>query len=171
MNDAALEIVKILREVRLGWIADELVESIALGRQTAKDFCEPGMTRATRATAIEPFSPEEEMALIVETLAQYFIVMPEAWKAARINFANPDTFTAVHLGEEMPVLNNPTPVGEEGFAATLGIAGDGEEPFHDFGPDYRNEALPALQRVLSKLWPHGVEDFEKRFGEEAPATK
>lgn len=171
MTPDSIEIIKLLREARLGWIADELVESIALGRQTAKDFREPGMTRATRATAIEPFNPEEEMALIVETLAQYFIVMPEAWKAARINFANPDTFTAVYLGEETPMLNDPTAVGEEGFAATLGIAGEGDEPFHDFGPDYRNQALPALQRVLSKLWPHGVEDFEKRFGEEAPTTK
>ena len=35
------------------------------------------MSRTTRASAIEPLNPEEEMALIVETLAQYFIVMPK----------------------------------------------------------------------------------------------
>lgn len=171
MTDDSIEIINLLRDSRLGWIATELVESIALGRQTARDFREPGTTRSTRATAIEPLNPKEEMELIVETLAQYFIVMPGAWKAARIAFADQDTFTAVPVDEETPMLDSLTVGREEGFAATLGITGGGEEPFRDFGPEYRNQTLPALQRVLSELWPHGVEDFERRFGEEASTTK
>lgn len=170
MSEDSIAIIKELRDARLGWIADELVESIALGRQTTKAFRESGSVRATRASAVEPFTPSEEMALIVETFAQYFIRMPEAWKMARAHFAKPDTFAKVHL-EEQPSLFEQIPVVGEGFAGKLGITGDGEGPFHDFDDTYLNEVLPSLWRVLRALWPTGTEDFEKRFPEPEQIAK
>ncbi len=166
MTDDCIEIIKVLRKTGFGWIADEVVESIALGRQTTKQFREAGMARAIRASAIMPFTPEEEMGLIVETLAQYFIVVPSAWRTARACFADRSTFAEVQLGEQAVCLQEVKAVGEPFFAATLGIAGEGEPLFHDLDPGYRNESLPAVRRVLSKLWPKGVEDFEKQFTEE-----
>jgi hypothetical protein len=165
MTDDSIEIIKLLREARLGWIADELVESIALGRQTSKEFREPGTSRATRASAIEPLNPEEEMALIVETLAQYFIVMPKAWRAARARFARKGTFSKVQVKEE-PWLQETAAAETEDFAVVFGIAGDGEEAFHDFSDAYENQSLPALRGILSKLWPQGAEDFSNLFAEE-----
>ena len=167
MTEDSIEIIKELREARLGWIADELAESIALGRQTTKQFHESGSARATRASAIEPLTPEEEMALIVESLAQYFLLMPAAWRSARAHFAEQGTFAKVHL-EEHPGLYAQVPIVGESFPAMLGIFREGEGPFHDFDPTYLNESLPALRLVLRVLWPSGTEDFEKRFPELEP---
>ncbi len=165
MTEDSIEIIKMLREARFGWIADELVESLALGRQTVKEFRELGSTRATKATTIEPFSPEQEMELVVETLAQYFIVMPAAWAAARARFARTDTFGEVQIESQL-VSSLQLPRGEdENVFVALGVAGDGEDAFHEFSREYQGETLPALRRVLMKLWPAGPDDFDSRFSE------
>lgn len=166
MTNEALQIIKMLREARLGWIADELVESIALGRQTTKAYREPGAKRSIKATAVEPFSEQEEMALIVETLAQYFLVMPRAWSIARARFAKPDTFKKVNLEQKKLAPGDSGNEREQSYSVALGIAGDGETTFHDFSPEFRNRTQPSLRRVLSALWPHGPEDFHERFDQE-----
>lgn len=157
-----MEIVKMLREARLGWIAEEIVESIALGRQTTKDFREPGAPRASKGTSIEPLSPHQETELIVETLAQYFILMPAAWAEARARFARREMFGRIALEDEPGWFEHASQASEQPPIA-LGIAGDGEGVFQEFGRDYETRSLPALRRVLAKLWPHGENDFAKRF--------
>lgn len=163
MTEESLEIIAMLRDARFGWIADELVESLALGRQTVKTFREPGSTKSTKGTSIEPFDREEEMELIVETLAQYFIVMPRAWAAARARFAREDTFSEIRVKRESSWTQK-RPAGQEDlFPVALGIAGNGNQAFQNFNEPYLHEIVPSLRRVLSQLWPHGPEDFKNRF--------
>jgi hypothetical protein len=162
MTEESIDIIKFLRESRLGWIADELVETIALGRQISKDFREPGAPRATKGTTIEPLSPDQEMELIVETLAQYFIVIPAAWAVARARFARKEVFHPIPLKDQQTLFSDPS-LSKEQPPVALGIAGAGEEVFEDFGQDYETRSLPRLRQVLSKLWPHGEDDFANRF--------
>jgi len=170
MTEDSIEIMKELREARLGWIADELAESIALGKQTTKEFREAGAKKATRASTIESFTPDEEMSLIVETLAQYFVLIPAAWKSAGTHFAQKETFAKVEI-KEQPGIYAQLPIVGESFSAKLGIFQEGEGPFHDFDVAYLNESLPALRRVLSALWPDGAEDFEKHYPEPESITQ
>ena len=166
MTETSIEIIKMLRETGLGWIADELVESLALGRQTVKEFRELGSTRATKGTTIEPFSPNQEMELIVETLAQYFIAMPAAWDDARARFARNDTFGVVNIEDQLfPARQSPREE-TQSVAVILGITGDGEAAFKEFSREYYREVLPALRAVLRKLWPEGPEHFDRQFNEQ-----
>lgn len=166
MNETSLEIIKMLRAASLGWVADEIIESLALGKQMSKEFREPGATRSSRATAIEPFSSEEELELIVETLAQYFIVTPAAWSAARSYFAQGDTFTEVPLDEKPRQATRYFSEQERGFAAAIGITSDGDGAFQEFRAGFEDNTRRSLQKVLRQLWPRGAEDFQIRFGEE-----
>lgn len=163
MTEASVEIIRMLREARLGWIADELVEALALGRQTAKKFREPGAKRDIKATTIEPFSPEDEMEVIVETLAQYFMVIPGAWSIARRQFATRGTFASVSTKESLSPSTEVSPTENEHFSVVLGIAGDGDQAFQEFGTTYESETLPAVREVLGKLWPRGGDDFAQKF--------
>jgi hypothetical protein len=156
MNETSIEIVKMLRDARLGWIADELVESLALGKQVTKHYREPGAARATRATTIEPFSDDEELELVVETLAQYFLVLPEAWDRGSAWFANPRHFQNIDEEDLSPSTSPADP-------AKLGITGDGDSPFQTFSREYRQNTLPRLRKTLADLWPAGRDDFHRRF--------
>ena len=103
------------------------------------------------------------MALIVETLAQYFIVMPNAWTMARARFCKADTFTKLDVVERRILPSRTAEVGEESFAATIAIETDAQAKFDEFAQSFRNSSLPAITTALSKLWPKGAEDFRDKF--------
>lgn len=164
MNKTSGELITLLREAKFGWIADELVESLALGKQVEKDFREGDSRRKTRGTTVVPYSDEEELRLIVETLAQYFIVMPQAWAEARVLFASEETF-----GDVLPAKVKYRRKGLLDDASTdtdgveLGITNEAGDQFTQFSRDYRAKAAPALWKVLAQLWPAGREDFSQRY--------
>jgi hypothetical protein len=162
MNETSTTLLNLLREAKFGWIADELVESLALGKQVEKDFREGDGGRKSRGTSVVPYTPEEELRLIVETLAQYFIVMPQAWAEARALFASNETFGEVHPPKghyRAQQLLSREP--KEGVG--LGIASEAGEPFTHFSRDYLGGAAPALWKILAELWPAGRGDFAERF--------
>jgi len=159
MTDSTVTIVEMLRDAKLGWIADELVESIALGKQITKPFKEGGVGRASKATFVEPYSEEEEMELVVGTLAQYFLVTPKAWELAKQTFLNDNLFTEVrpdNVAASSRASNPREPV-------SLGIIGEDGEPFTMFSAEYTRKTLPHLWKLLSEMWPYGHDDFIKHY--------
>lgn len=162
MTETSTALLNLLRDEKFGWIADELVESLALGKQVAKDFREGDSGRKSQGTSVVPYTPEEELRLIVETLAQYFIVMPQAWSEARVLFASSETF-----GEVLAVKGRYRGEGllpqEPTGGVALGVANEVGEPFTHFSRGYLNRAMPTLWKVLAQLWPAGPEDFAERY--------
>lgn len=164
MTEDSLVILDALREARLGWIADELAEGLALGRQITKQFVEEGATRKITGTTVQPFSSEEEMEIIVETLAQYFIMVPRAWESARLEFGSGELFSEVDRisrersqGEVRQQADGP-PLG-----VGLAIAGENGESFAAFTAAFYRKSQPRLHKVLAALWPNGEGDFNQRY--------
>jgi hypothetical protein len=164
MTETSKTLLNLLRNAKFGWIADELVESLALGKQVVKDFKEGDSGRKSRGTSVVPYTDEEELRIIVETLAQYFIILPQAWAEARALFSSSETFSKV-----LPAKRRYHPPGlldktlDDAAAVELGIANEAGEPFTHFSRDYLTNAAPALWKTLAQLWPSGHEDFLERY--------
>lgn len=95
MTEDSVQIISILRESRFGWIADELVQSIALGKQIQKEFQEEGSKRKSKGTSVIPYEPHEETELIVVALARYFIRLPEAWSWASRTISDSEIYSKI----------------------------------------------------------------------------
>jgi hypothetical protein len=70
------------RELGLGWIADEIVSSIQMGKPSEKYFNEPGQKRRKKGQFTEPLSSQEEMETAINVLRNYFIEPNHLWKTA-----------------------------------------------------------------------------------------
>ena len=162
MHETSIIMLGLLREAKFGWIADELAEALALGKQIEKDFTEGDSKRKSRGTTVVPYSDKEELSLIVETLAQYFFIMPQAWAEAQKLFSAENTFRYVApikpRHQSMHVDDGPPEHG-----VVLGFSSEDGEPFIDFAPDYYAKAAPSLWQALAQLWPAGIDDFSARY--------
>lgn len=84
MNEQVETILAALRsrELGLGWIADEIVSSIQLGKRSEKYFNEPGQKRRKKGQYTEPFSSAEEMETAINVIRSYFIEPNHLWNYA-----------------------------------------------------------------------------------------
>jgi len=84
MNEQVETILTALRgrELSLGWIADEIVSSIQLGKPSEKYFNEPGQKRRKKGQYTEPLSSQEEMETALNVISNYFIEPNQLWKTA-----------------------------------------------------------------------------------------
>jgi hypothetical protein len=168
MNETSSTILNILRDIKLGWIADELAESLNLGNQIPKPFRENGTKRQTKGTSVVPYDEDEEMRVIVTTLTQYFIIMPRAWNDARKFFKSEKIFSPIKLKKESVLYHSydSQPV-DLSKGVDLGISNESDnevgKPITEFSSEYFNEILPSLRKVLAKLWPNMPEDFAKHY--------
>lgn len=162
MTKTSTTLLNLLREEKFGWIADELVEALALGKQVGKDFKEGDSSRKSRGTSVVAYTEEEELRLIVETLAQYFIVMPQAWSEARALFASNETFSEVLPKKERYRTQSLLPDEPTG-GVEFGVASEDGEAFTHFSRNYIRKSAPAIWKVLAQLWPAGREDFFQRY--------
>jgi hypothetical protein len=84
MNEQVEMILTALRDRKLGlgWIADEIVNSIQLGKPSEKFFNEPGQKRRKKGQYTEPLSSEEEMETALNVIRNYFVEPNQLWKSA-----------------------------------------------------------------------------------------
>jgi hypothetical protein len=84
MNEQVEMILTALRDRKLGlgWIADEIVSSIQLGKPSEKFYQEPGQKRRKKGQYTEPLSAQEEMETAINVIHSYFIVPNQLWKTA-----------------------------------------------------------------------------------------
>jgi len=159
MTEDSREIIGLLRDARLGWIADEIVDDIALGRQVEQQFREEGANKRSVGSRIEPYSADEERRLIVETLYQYLIVLPRAWDEASKLFSAEDTFTTIEPDDELVAWG----LRSERPTMSLGIAGDEGRRFVPISTEQFFGTTVRLQKVLRHLWPDGIDAFDLKL--------
>lgn len=167
MNKDSAEILSILRKAEFGWIADELAESIALGKQVNREFREEGSRKKVRATSIEELCAEEEITLIVTALVEYFHGLPVAWEKACAVFSDPENYSVI---EQSKLLDHPDASdrsedqsedrsANEIEGVSLSIEMESKVPFTSFNPEFY-AAAQALFAILKQLWPEGPQSFE-----------
>lgn len=164
MNPEIEDLIAALRETQFGWMADEVVEAISVGRQHSKEFREEGARKKTKATAVDPFSADEQMEILIETLVEYFGTLPLAWKQARETFSEKDVFSTVTPPEKFISRQYSPRVTLDGDIphAIECEMPDGKK-FSGFSPEFGGAAT-QLMSVLAKMWPQGEGHFRQRFG-------
>lgn len=85
MNVQVEELLTTLRSPRLGlgWIADEIVNTIQLGKPSVKQYVEPGQKRRKRGQFTEPLNEREEMEAAIRILRSYFVNLHDLWNSAQ----------------------------------------------------------------------------------------
>lgn len=169
MTKDSAEIISILREAKFGWIADELTQSIAMGKQIRKEFQEEGSRRKSKGTSVIPYEPHEETELIVAALTRYFIRLPDAWGTASSTISNAENYSKLKTKNIFPVRTrrrhiDQTEDGEidEAKPVTLGIENDEGDAFTTFN-DNLFQDTEKLRSLLGQLWPTGPDEFEQRL--------
>lgn len=76
-------IVQTLRAGGFAWIADELEETIGVGKEEEIEYKEQGAKRVRTGTTSVPYTEEEQEVILARTLRSYFVHTYEVWQAAR----------------------------------------------------------------------------------------
>lgn len=82
MNPQVVEILKTLRSIQLNWIAEEIEQSILLGKTVEKTYREPGYAKQRRGLYTEAFTGKEEMQVTLRIIRSYFIELHDNWNSA-----------------------------------------------------------------------------------------
>jgi hypothetical protein len=159
MNEQVEIILTALRDRKLGlgWIADEIVSSIQLGKPSEKFYPEPGQKRRKKGQYTESLSAQEEMETAINFIHSYFIVPNHLWKSAEST-----AFEALNTASEKDSMARQTKsvaTASESKPLTLRIV-DAEKglPVNMFGadidPDIQKLALlleTAMQEEKAKV--------------------
>ena len=78
------EILDKLREIKLGWIADEIIDIIQMGKTIEKKYPnEYDMRKKEKsASTIVPFSKNEQIHITLKALYNYFIDLSDIWDSS-----------------------------------------------------------------------------------------
>lgn len=137
--------LKILRESELGWIADEVELNIREGKTAPKEIMEMGARgrRRTTESATSPYDAEEQLAILIRTIRNYFVEPSKLW---------------AEVQSQLPRLTNSPNL-------TLSVVRPESEQPEPLFPDHLAGDQSTLDALLAQAWPYGVDTYnpdEKR---------
>lgn len=127
-------ILETLRDLRLDWIADEIEETVRVGKTVEKEYIETGRRGKKKASATAPYEEKEEEQICLKTLLAYFVDLSQLWEKSKSSFS--ELFPANRRSESLSLKL----VNEEG------------EPIAPFNSKYfqqRDHLNELLTRALS----------------------
>ncbi len=138
MNEDVVSILKTLRDLKLDWIVDEIVESIQAGKTIFKETLEDNKNQSKKATMTVSFGDNEQIALCLNSIKSYFIDLNDVWIQAQKNLINTETINTKSLRFDSEVSFQ---VAEFGCSESV-------EPFK---PSYEEEKMKLIQ-LLDKAF-------------------
>lgn len=129
-------IVSTLRDLRLGWIADEIEEVIRSGKISSNDYVEPNSRSQRQPLETALYDEQEEQAICLRTLEAYFVYLGELWD------------------ETNRLFSKVTGTDADGKTVTFKIVDEEGEPIEPFQPDYmvhKKRIKDVLSRAIGLL--------------------